>query len=190
VGEVIRKLTSALAEVDIKEMIDSITAAAKGIDELARSPRIDQGFTTIDQTLARYRTLAETLDANAKTLSKELQSTLDSARGALEQTKTTMKRGESTMADVDDLARDLRQQARDIVGAVQRASQSVQNVESDVAGTLKSVEVVLDPDAPLVQQLRDTLMQLGRAGRTLAAFADDLQRNPSVLVRGRDLEGK
>jgi ABC-type transporter Mla subunit MlaD len=171
-------------------MIDSITSAAKGIDELARSPRIDQGFTSIDQTLSHYRELAQTLDANVKTLTKELQSTLESARGALEQTKATMKRGEATMTEVNDLARDLREQGHEIVGAVQRASQSVQKVETDVAGTLKSVEVVLDPDAPLVQQLRDTLFQLSRASRNLAAFADELQRNPSVLVRGRDLEGK
>jgi paraquat-inducible protein B len=190
VGEVIRKVTAALAEVDIKEMIESITSAAKGVDELARSPRIDQGFTSVDQTLTRYRELAQTLDANVKTLTKELESTLSAAREALAQTKNTMKNGEATFTEVNDLARDLRQQGHDLVGAVQRASQSVQDIQEGVTGTLKSVEVVLDPDAPLVLQLRDTLWQLGRASHSLALFADELQRNPSLLLRGRDVEGK
>jgi paraquat-inducible protein B len=190
VGEVIRKVMAALEEVDIKDMIESITSAAHGIDDLAHSPRIDQGFTAVDQTLARYRDLASTLDANVKTLSKEIEGTLSSARSALSQTETAMKTGETSLAAIHELAQDLRQDSKSVVAAVRATADTTQDVERRLASTIAAVEVVLDPEAPLVQQLRETLVELGRASRSLAEFADELQRNPSAVVRGRDTERK
>lgn len=190
IGEVIRKLLASLDEIDLKQAVDSITSAAHGIDELVRSPRIDEGFDSVDRTLARYRDLAQTLDASVKSLAKEIDSSLASARAALDQTAQTMKTGESALGEIHDVMHGLRQDSRSLTDAVKSAAESTQAVEQRLTTTLSAVENVIDPKAPLVQQLQETLRELGRASRSLAVFADELQRDPSVLVRGRDTEGR
>jgi paraquat-inducible protein B len=190
IGEVIRKLLASLDEIDLKQLVDSITSAARGIDELVRSPRIDQGFDSADRTLQRYRDLAQTLDTNVKSLAKEIESAMASARGAFEQTERTMKTGESALSDLHDAADSFRQDSKAIVNAVKSAADSTRDVEQRLQGTLANVQDVIDPRAPLVQQLQETLHELGRAARGLAAFADELDRDPSVLVRGRETEGQ
>lgn len=189
-GEVIKKVLATMADVDVKAMIDSITDAGHSLDELLHSPRIDQGFNAVDQTLSRYRELAQALDANVKTLTKEVETTLTTVRSALAQVETTLKTGEASLSEVHDLAHDLRRDTKDLVDAVKDTAASTIEVERRLSSTLSRVDVVLDPEAPLVHQLHETLAELGRASRSLALFADELQRNPSAFLRGRDTEVK
>jgi paraquat-inducible protein B len=190
VGEAIRKLLANLEEIDFKAMVSSITAAAQGLDDFIHSPRIDQGITSLDQTLTSYRDLAKTLDTNLKARSQELEGTLNAVRSAVVEAESAIKTGEGTLTEVTALARDLRGDSAKLVDAVNRAAASTQEAERQISSTLATVDVVLDPNAPLVQQLHETLAELGRASHSFAVFTSELERNPSALVRGRDTEGK
>jgi paraquat-inducible protein B len=57
-------------------------------------------------------------------------------------------------------------------------------------GVLKNTDSsLLGRDAPVQQDLRDTLQELARAARSLRVFLDYLERYPESLVRGK-VEGK
>jgi paraquat-inducible protein B len=47
---------------------------------------------------------------------------------------------------------------------------------------------LLGPNAPVQQDLRDTLQELGRAARSLRTLTDYLERHPESLLRGKPEE--
>jgi paraquat-inducible protein B len=53
--------------------------------------------------------------------------------------------------------------------------------------SLQNVNSLTRPDAPLAQQLGTTLTDLSRTAQQLSNFLDYLERNPSALVRGKDV---
>mgnify|MGYP001549164510 CR=1 FL=1 len=48
-----------------------------------------------------------------------------------------------------------------------------------------SAERALSSDAPMQQDARDTLMDVGRAAQALRDLADYLSRHPEALIRGK-----
>ena len=56
--------------------------------------------------------------------------------------------------------------------------------------TLQTVQTLVDPGSPLATQLSASLQEMAGAARSMRLLADYLERNPSSLVRGRDVEAK
>jgi paraquat-inducible protein B len=55
---------------------------------------------------------------------------------------------------------------------------------------LAHVDTVLQPDAPLQYQVRMTMQDVSNAARSVRVLADSIERNPSVLVRGKAVPGE
>jgi paraquat-inducible protein B len=53
--------------------------------------------------------------------------------------------------------------------------------------TLQSVAQFVEPESPLSTQLTGSLQEVSEAARALRLLANLLERNPSVLVRGKDV---
>jgi len=53
--------------------------------------------------------------------------------------------------------------------------------------TLQSVQQFVEPESPLSTQLTGSLQEVAEAARALRLLANLLERNPSVLVRGKDV---
>src|SRR5438105_8988515 len=51
--------------------------------------------------------------------------------------------------------------------------------------TLVDLQEIVDPDSPLMYQLTRAANRLGEASQAMRDLAVDLDRNPSMLVRGR-----
>lgn len=56
----------------------------------------------------------------------------------------------------------------------------------DVRKTLGTAKQTLSADAPLQQELRETLRELGRAAQSLRVLGDYLERHPESLIRGKN----
>jgi hypothetical protein len=50
---------------------------------------------------------------------------------------------------------------------------------------LVDLQSTLDPDSPLSVHLNETLDRLTETSRSIGAFTDYLQRNPSAVIRGK-----
>jgi paraquat-inducible protein B len=55
----------------------------------------------------------------------------------------------------------------------------------DVRQTLRSAEKTIADDAPLQQDLRQTLQEVTRAAGSLRVLTDYLERHPESLIRGK-----
>lgn len=101
----------------------------------------------------------------------------------------------------DDIAGDLRQTLQQLDRTLASTNALVQRLDRDVAPeargaiedarkTLGAAEKVLAADAPLQQDLRETLRELGRAAHALRLLAEALERRPETLIRGKPEDAK
>ncbi|MDF4005054.1 MlaD family protein [Luteibacter sp. PPL552] len=89
---------------------------------------------------------------------------------------------ESIGQHVDASLKDLDEVLRQLHGQVlPQATQSLQQVRS----TLGAAQGLVDPQAPLQQNIGQALEQVQRAARSLREFLDMLNRHPESLLRGR-----
>ena len=87
------------------------------------------------------------------------------------------------LADADKLAKRFN---ADVIpetkGALAEARRTLQAAERALGS---ANTVLLGPDAPVQQELRDTLQEISNAARALRVLADYLERHPESLVRGK-----
>jgi len=110
--------------------------------------------------------------------SPKLASTLES----LDATIVAMR---ESVESIRSLSEDLR---GDIGPVTDRLSRTIDTAEAMLQQSqhlLARMDGVMEPDAPFQYQLRMTLDEVATAARAVRVLADSIERNPSVLVRGR-----
>lgn len=96
----------------------------------------------------------------------------------------------------DQIGNDLQQSLAILKQTLDSAGQLAERLNDDVAPeivmamkdlhkTLNAAEGTLSADAPLQQDLRQTLQELGRAAASLRILTDYLQRHPESVIRGK-----
>lgn len=96
----------------------------------------------------------------------------DSIGGNLDK---TLKRLDTTLQGADKVVRQFDQSVLpEMRGTLEQARKSLSNIEQ-----------TLSTDAPVQQDLRDTLNEVNRAAQALRVLADYLGRHPEALIRGK-----
>ncbi len=155
-GEILAKLS----EVDFKGMMDSVSRAVDGVDQLVNSPalnsalqRLDQTMPKVDQAIAEIRKMTGNLDGNIATLSANLEQTSDTARGAVEQAALTMKQTDAALKEAE--------------------------------AAMINIRGISDPDSVTFYELGRSLREVSAAARSLRLLSDSVQRNPRSLIFGK-----
>jgi paraquat-inducible protein B len=102
---------------------------------------------------------------------------------------------------LEEIAAEVRLAVRSLDQAMQSADQLLKKTDAeimpearalleDARNTLSGAREVLSTDAPLQQDLRETLRELSRAARSVRILVDYLERNPESLIRGKKGEGR
>lgn len=124
---------------------------------------------------------SETVDALKNVLSTpELKQTVESLPATvanLNQTVTSMR---ELAARLDSKSGPL---LESLTATSNKAGATVQQAQS----TLQSMQTFVAPQSPLSSQLTGSLQEVSAAARSLRLLADYLERNPSALVRGKDV---
>ena len=135
---------------------------------------------------------AAKLDWNKKPL------VLATVPGTLEELQTTLLHISRKLDNVpiDDIAADLQKAIKSLDQTLQTTDLLLKRVHNDLAPeaketmeqarkTLEAAEKLLNSDAPLQQDLRASLRDLGRAAESLRTLTDYLDRHPESLIRGK-----
>jgi len=144
-------------------------APKANVDWAASPPR----FPTTPGSLVE---LQATLMQIAKKLKKlPLDETVADARKALQSLDVSVR-------DADKLV--LRMNA-DVVPEVRMTLEEARKTLDEGRKTLGAAEKTLSSDAPLQQDLRETLRELARTAQSLRVLTDYLERHPESLIRGK-----
>ena len=71
--------------------------------------------------------------------------------------------------------------AKSATGATNELRASLQRLQA----AIDRIDAIADPKAPLVQGLTGAVGDVGEAARAVRRLAEDLDRDPSVLLRGK-----
>lgn len=184
----LERVLDKFAGLDLAGLIDQVKAAVKSIDELAGSKELRASLSDMELSLAKLREVAEALDRDVAPLLARLGKTA-------EKTDTLAADLGSGVAD----AREVLASAKKLIDHVDRAldpfSTSLSAAAGDVGGaarkftgTLDGFDATAHPDAPLVVDLQAALAELAGAARAARSLLEQLDRDPSQLLRGRAVE--
>jgi len=182
-------LTKAFDNLRIKELVQTTKKAIDGIEALVNSPDLQAAPRTLNDTLKRYRHLADNLDRQVGTLTVGLKGTLDDTRGLvgkLDRQVDPVAGGITGTTDelravlgkidrqTDPLLTDLRETATAAKAALKRADAMLTNM-ADLS----------DENSSLVYQAKKTLDDLSAAARAMSVLATYLGRHPEALLQGK-----
>lgn len=118
--------------------------------------------------------------------------------GSMTEVQDTLSRLARRLEKVplDQIGNDIRQSLQALNRTLDSANQLVKRLDTDimpaarttmedVRKTLKAAERSIGSDAPIQQDLRETLRELNRTAQSLRALTDYLERHPESLLRGR-----
>lgn len=94
----------------------------------------------------------------------------------------------TTLSDVGELSKDFDDAIAPVSDSIERTANDAGATLRAATSTLERANETLHPTSPLMFQLGRTLSDLAEASRAIRRFAEDLERNPSVIVRGKAVE--
>jgi paraquat-inducible protein B len=102
---------------------------------------------------------------------------------------------------LEEIASEVRHAVRSLEQTLQSAERLVKRTDAEIVPearalleearkTLGEAREVISTDAPLQQDLRETLRELSRAARSVRILVDYLELNPESLIRGKKGDGR
>lgn len=156
---------------------------------------------TIPTTLEQAQQAAAEIIANLRQIDfegfgKALRASIDGINAtvnapglqkALQSLPDTLTSLNATLASVQKLSNNLDQRSGPLLASIQQASERSTVAVEQARATLESVQGLADAGSPLAGQLVGVLEELRGTARSIRLLADYLERNPSALVRGREV---
>ena len=122
-------------------------------------------------------------------------------RGSLDELQTTLMRilAKLDKLPLDEIGQDTRKAIASLGRTIDEAERLVKRLDGLASGDVRDTVVearsaiadarkLLASDAPLQQDMRASLQELGRAAQALRHLADTLDRHPEALLRGKPEE--
>ncbi len=81
----------------------------------------------------------------------------------------------------------MNRQVPPLSNSLQKTSVSADAAAKQARLTLGTLQTTIEPNSPVNYQMLQTLQDVSAAARSIKELADYLQRNPSAIIRGRDI---
>jgi len=108
-------------------------------------------------------------------------------RTALQHLPETLTNLNKTLKSVETFAGNLDKRTGPLLTSIQQTSERSTVAVEQARATLESMQGLVDAGSPLAGQLVNVLEELRGTARSIRLLADYLERNPSALVRGREV---
>jgi phospholipid/cholesterol/gamma-HCH transport system substrate-binding protein len=160
--------TKKLEQVDIAKALETFERTLASVNEILQSPELKQ---TVKELPGLVSTARHTLN----TVDREVAALSGSGREAIAGSAADLHK---TLTAVQTLAADLDRETTSTLGAARGTFKS-----ADTA--LDGANVLLDPRGRTVIQLQRAVDDLAAAAARMRKLAERVDRDPSILIRGR-----
>jgi paraquat-inducible protein B len=159
----LQTVVKSLREAPLREVVNQMAAAVKGINSLIDSPALKDTLTVLRETLQNLRELTAKLDAQVTPLADSLRETSEQAAEAFA---------------------DVRKLLQDDTGKVVRLAESIEGAANQARDVLSQTQTVVS--AVDGKDLETLVEELSGAARSIRVLADYLERHPEALIRGKN----
>ena len=156
---------------------------------------------TMPTTMEQVQTAAENVfrklqEVHVEELVKSVIQAVDTIKGvvatpelkeAIQALPATVANLNQTMTSFRELSVRLDAKSGPLLDSLKGTSEKGGATMDQARETLQSVEQFVEPESPLSTQLAGSLQEVSEAARALRLLANLLERNPSVLVRGKEV---
>ncbi|MFO7764922.1 MAG: MlaD family protein [Pelovirga sp.] len=186
------ELTKTIEEIPLQLLVDKLMQSADGVQRLFNSPELHNAIKQFDTTTALLNDLLTQLNDNVPQLLSKAELTLDSSRETLtgidENIDLAFREIDETLALARSTLDSLEQRVEPLAQSFDEGMDSFKKASDRVSSTMIQVESLTADDSQLLQQLGLTLQELNRTLRSMRYLADEIERNPQILLRGRSVE--
>lgn len=190
-----QSLQDQLGSLDVARLLQDVSALAAAAREVVGSAELKQAIAELAQAGSEMRRLIARLDQRIDPLAQSAESTLADTRRTLARLGAT---GERLGGVADRIGRAAdqfgqasaqvgatAQRVDGLVGAGTPAIARVQQAAEELSRSAVALRQAAGEDAALVLRLDQALKDVSRASRAVRDLADQLQRQPDALLRGR-----
>lgn len=171
-AEEMRKVIKQLQEVDFKGLVDELTETSRVLRELVARPGTQSLPESLRKSVEGIDRLVGALEREVEPIGARIGDASKAVQGVATELETTMKTLRPSLEEI------------------RKTAERTREVEGELSKTLASARTLLDPDSPLVVQLQGTLQEFAATSRSLRALSELLERDPSVLLRGKGVPSK
>ena len=164
-------LAKQLQEVDIAATLQSVQQTLASVNAILTSPEVKQTVQQLPLLVGDLRRAANSVDRTVNTIDREVTGLSREARVAIASLDKTLVAAQTLVADVD----------REATSTLVTARGTFETANT----TLGEVNAMLDPRGRTMTQVQRAVDDLAVATGRLRNFAERVDRDPSVLVRGR-----
>ena len=186
------ELTKTIEEIPLQLLVDKLMQSADGVQRLFNSPELHNAIEQFDTTTALLNDLLTELNSTIPTLLSKAETTLDSSHSTLagidRNIDLTFKQIEQTLDTARATLNSIDQRVEPLAASFDRGMDSFKEASDRVSSAMTQVESVTADDSFLLQQISLTLQELNRTLRSMRYLADEIERNPQILLRGRAVE--
>jgi paraquat-inducible protein B len=166
---------------DLEAKLSSIMAKLDGLPYEQIGTDVTKVLASLNLTLQGATRAVDRIDAD---LTPELKTTLQEARRVLASADGLIKNELNTA--IEDLRRVLASADGLIKNELNAAVEDLRRALATANSVLQNTDAtLLGPEAPFPQELREALLEVTRAARSLGALTDYLERHPESLLRGK-----
>lgn len=162
------ELTKTIEDLPLRELADKLISSADGFEKLVTSQSLHNGLAKFDETATQINKLLKNMNEQLTPLSERL-------RTSLLKTEKTIDHFDSK---IDPLSDNFTQALEAFTAAAEKTETTMQHIQ-DMAAS----------DSRLQQQLSLTLQELNRASRSVRYLSSEIERDPQILLRGRNNNG-
>ena len=185
----LQALAQTLQEIPLHEIVENINRSLESIADVVQAPELRQAIVNINAAVQDAQHLIRNVDAQVQPLSTELTATLRDSRTLINHADDQIVTlGTNLNVAVGD-GRSLIHQAGVNIGDLSR---EFQEAMAPVSGAIETVQGLVAElrnsarmDSALMFQVRETLREIEKMAITLRNLADQLDRHPESLLRGK-----
>lgn len=166
----------------------------------SKPPEIPTIGTTMEQIQSAAAEIIRKLkDMHFETMVQSATEMLDGVKNVvnapglkqtIETLPATVANVNETLTSVRELSTRLDRSQAPLLESLKGTSDKTGATLEQMRVTLQTVQTLVDPGSPLATQLSASLEEIAGAARSMRLLADYLERNPSSVVRGRDVNEK
>ena len=174
----LQQFMQTLQEMPIRQTMLKIQKAVDAVTNFANSPKLPEMLDDIGAAASEARKLAENLNRRTDQLSEDLLATSGATRAAMVQAEKTLALEEGKPGEIaDGLLR--------AENSVRRAADAIGSAAKEAQNVLKSVDSIVDENAPIRAEVENMVLELSAAARSVRNLADYLERHPEAFIKGK-----
>lgn len=186
------ELTKTLEEVPLQLLIDKLMQSADGVQRLFTSPALHIAIERLETTTGLINELLTDLNNSVPQLLFKTDNFLDVSRTTVDELNSRIIRVtndiQQTLIAAQETLVSIDNRIEPLAVVFDQGMRSFDKASTDVSATMQQVKELTGENSPLLHQFSLTLHELNRTLRSLRYLADEIERDPQILLRGRSVE--